>query len=145
MAGFMQRLQSAIDSRNTKLVAAKAAVRNTLPHRDTERGYEGEPDINKVGSFTVTSVTKRWLDSKTLINLLKERGVFESLLQLKAFDTQAKEYRLAEEEWRIDYDGVKEWMRTHGLEAEFQASYDEAEDTPRVYGPKPIVLFGETK
>jgi hypothetical protein len=142
----MSQLKELRDNRNTKLISAKAALRQAVQLGESQwRGPEAKATIIDYSGFSVSSVTRRKFDSQSLISLANEKGVLEELLKLRGIDKEGKEIQLVEQSWKVDYEGIKQWLLEHGLENILMASYDEVESTPMVKGPKPVSFLGEPK
>lgn len=134
------------DERNTKLTDAKNALRLAVQLNETQwRGIDGKPTILSYGEFHVASVTRRRLDSDSLLSLAKEKGILDKLLSLRGINKEGREYSLVKQEWNIDYEGVKRWLEQNNMIDILIASYDETESTPQVKGPKLAAFLGENK
>lgn len=141
-----EQVRSSLEDRNAKLTAAKNALRQAVVLGPTQwRGPDGKPSVVSFGPFNCSSVTGRNFDSKSLLEGAQKHGLLERLLELKSIDKDGKEYKLVQQSWDIDYDGVKNWLKAHKLDDVLEGAYDEREKTPTVKGPKPLAFLGEEK
>lgn len=142
----LAELKSLRDSRNTKLVSARNAMRQAVQLIENQwRGPMGKPTVIDYNGFIVSSVTRRRFDGPSLLAMAKEKGILDDLLNLKGMDKEGNEVQLIQQEWKIDYDGIKQWLLDHDMADIVIASYDEIETTPMVKGPKSMSFIGETK
>lgn len=144
---FIQQLRTLLEDRNAKLTSAKNAMRQAVQLTPTQwRGPEGaSTQISFDGFGSCSSVTKRTFDPNSLLNGTAKHGLQERLLSLTARDKDGKEYKLVEQKWSIDYEGVMSWLKAHKLEDVIDGAYDEKESTPQVKGPKPLSFLGDPK
>lgn len=143
---MVEEFKNLLDTRNTKLQTAKNALRAAVSTSNNQwRGRDGTASTIEYGPFTVSSVTKRWLDGKTLKELATEKGIYRDLLNLKGLDKNGHSYPLVEEVVEVEYDLVSKWLIDHGHQEIVEASYDEKDSTPQVKGPKALAFFGEKK
>lgn len=151
---LMESIKSAMEDRNAKLQTAQNAFRDTVKIPESQwRGPEGKPSIQKYAGLEVSSVTHRGFDPQTLFQRLREKGASMNppqdlvgrLLSLTGYDKQSREYKLVEQEWKIDYDAVKSWLIANNLQDVFTSAYNEEEKTPRVSGAKALAYLGDKK
>jgi hypothetical protein len=142
---LVERLKIALEDRNVKLTLAKNALRETVTIPENEwRGADAKAETHVEGPFTVSSTTHRGFDAETLIKGVSKHGLLERLMSLTGYDQKTgKEFKLVEQEWRVDYEGVKNWLQQNKLQDVLTSAYDEKEKTPRVAGPKPLAFLGE--
>ena len=97
------------------------------------------------GSFSVSSVTRRWLDGETLKMNATSKGIYGDLKKFKGSDKDGKEFNLIEEKIEVHYEPVVKWLLDHGHADLVESAYDEREVTAQVKGPKALAFFGEKK
>jgi hypothetical protein len=140
------RLSNYLEDRNAKRKAAVNALRQAVVLTESQwKGIDGKPVSLQYDKFTVTSHTKRSFHSQDLLQGAQRHGLLESLLALKGMDKDGKSYSLVEQQWVIDFDGVKNWLIGAGLNDVLQGAYDEVDGTPAVTGPKELAFLGETR
>jgi hypothetical protein len=140
------RLASTLEDRNAKRKSAVDSLRQAVVLTESQwKGPDGKPVSLQYDKFTVTSKTKRSFHSQDLLNGVQKRGLLESLLALKGIDKDGKQYSLVEQFWKIDFDGVKNWLTANKLDDVLQGAYDEKDDTPAVTGPKELTFLGEPR
>jgi hypothetical protein len=146
MVEAWKELAKRLEDRNAKLTAAKNAMRQAVVLAPTQwRGPEGQPTVVSFSGFSCSSVTKRTFDPKSLLDGASKHGLLERLLALTGRDKNGQEYKLVQQVWEIDYDGVKSWLQAHGLSDVLEGAYDEKEGTPQAKGPKLLAFLGEVK
>lgn len=142
----LDEMKRLLEDRNSKLQTAKNAFRQVVTLGPSQwRGPDGPPTSMTYGPFTVSSFTKRSLDSSTLIELAMQRGFLDDLSSLKGISNDGKEYKLVQTKVDVDYKGVVAWLKQKGMTDVIEGAYDEKEGTPTVKGPKPIAFLGEKK
>lgn len=140
------RLATLLEERNARRKSAADSLRQAVVLTESQwKGPDGKPVSLQYDKFTVTSKTKRSFHAQDLLNGVAKRGLLESLLALKGVDRNGKPYALVEQQWKIDFEGVKNWLKTNGMEDVLQGAYDEKDDTPAVTGPKELYFLGESK
>ena len=144
--GFLSSLHQALEDRNIKLKNAADLLRQAVVLTTTQwRGPDGKATTLKSGPFTVSSVTGRSFDAKSLLDMAAKHGIQERLLELTSLDKDGKPYHLVELKYDIDYQGVLAWLRANELNDIVDGAYDEKEKTPSVKGPKALAFLGEPK
>lgn len=142
----LAELKSLLEDRNAKLQNAKNAIRSVVQLGPSQwRGPDGSPTTLTYGPFSVSSFTMRSLDSETLLALAKSKGFEPQLMALKGISKTGESVPLVQTKVDVDYQGVYQWLKTHGHEDVIEGAYDEKERTPMVKGPKPVAFFGEKK
>lgn len=140
------QLATLLEERNSRRRAAADALRQAVTLTESQwKGPDGKPDSLTCGSFTVTSKTKRSFDAQDLFSGTQRHGLLESLLALKGVDKDGKEYKLVDQVWKIDFDGVKNWLIANNLGDVLTSAYEEKNDTPAVNGPRELTFLGETR
>ncbi|TXH08004.1 MAG: hypothetical protein E6R04_11730 [Spirochaetes bacterium] len=143
---MIEEFKNLLDERNTRLQNAKNALRQAVHLAPSQwRGRDGKSSVLNYGSFSVSSVTRRWLDGETLKMNATSKGIYDDLKKLKGFDKDGKEYNLIQEKIEVDYESVVKWLVDHGHVDLVESAYDEREVTAQVKGPKPLAFFGEKK
>jgi hypothetical protein len=139
-------LQSLLSDRNTKLKSAQNAFRQAVQLAPTQwRDWNGQSTKVNYEGFEASSVTSRRFEPASLFRLLREKGKLEEALALSKINSEGKEERLIQEAWKIDYEGMLNWLQANNLLDVLAGSYDETEKTPQVRGPKPLTFLGEKK
>ena len=139
------QLRVTLENRNTALKTAQNALRQAVQLAPTQiRGDTGKPTVITEGTFTSTSVTKRWFDGESLLKLAGEHGLAERLLEIEAINKDGERYKIVKPTYEVDYAEVLKWIRTNHLE-DLMNAYDEKESTPQVKGPKSLAFLGEKK
>lgn len=138
-------LNQLIEKRNAKLQEAAAAMRGiVMASESVVRGVDGKASTAKYGPFDVSSKTSRSFDTSVLFEELKKLGLYERLFELTVInDKTGAQDPAVKQEWAVDYQAVKNWLREQNLEAVLDAAYEEQEGTPAVTGPKPLAMLGE--
>jgi hypothetical protein len=140
------QVRSSLEDRNAERIAAANALRQAVVLGPTQwRGAEGKTTVVAFGPFNCSSVTKRTFDAKSLLDGAQKHGLLERLLELKSRDKDGVEYKLVEQVWKIDYDGISSWLKAHKLTDVLEGAYDEKESTPTVKGPKLLAFLGDEK
>lgn len=144
---LVQELRDALEERNVRLKNLQDALRQqvTLTDLSKQRGPDGKPTVLNAGPFKATSVTGRWLDSKSLFDGVAKHGLLERLYELKTLNKEGKEEKLVEQIWSVNYEGVMSWLKANNMSDVIDQAYDEKEKTPQVTGPKPLSFLGEEK
>jgi hypothetical protein len=145
--GFQDYLKQLIEKRNAKLQEASNAMRSTvMAGANVVRGPDGKSTVKKYGPFEVASKTFRSFESQSLFNLLAERGLKGRLMELTTIDPKTgAPVPVVQEETKILYEPVKNWLREQNLELIIEQVYEEEEGTPAVTGPKELGWLGTTK
>lgn len=143
---MIEEFKNLLDERNTRLQNAKNALRQAVHLAPSQwRGRDGKSSVLNYGSFSVSSVTRRWLDGETLKMNATSKGIYGDLKKLKGFDKDGKEFNLIEEKIEVHYEPVVKWLLDHGHADLVESAYDEREVTAQVKGPKALAFFGEKK
>jgi hypothetical protein len=133
-----------LETRNAKLKTAQNALRQAVQLSATQwRGEDGEATKLSCGPFSVSSVTGRSFDAQSLLNLAREYGLYERVLELQAPTKEGGTHAAVRQEWIVDYEYVKNWLKANNLTNILDGSYDEEEKTPAVTGPKPLAFLGD--
>jgi hypothetical protein len=142
----IEEMKKLLEERNTKLTAAKNALRSVVQLGPSQwRGPDGSTTTMSYGPFVVSSVTRRFLDAKSLVALARERGFEQELMGLKSIDKDGREYTLVRTNVEAEYEGIVRWLKMRGMSDVLDGTYDEREGTPQVKGPKKVAFFGEKK
>ena len=143
---YRDQLRKLLEDRNAKLTAAKNALRQAVILGPTQwRGPDGKSTSIAFEQFSCSSVTKRTYDAKSLIEGTARHGLQERLLQLEGKDKDGRPYKLVQQVWEVDYQGVTNWLDAHKLDDVKDGAYDEKEGTPQVKGPKPLTFLGDER
>ncbi len=141
---LLEQAKTLLEDRNAKLKTAQHAMRAAVVMNDTQwRGPKGEPTKLAYGPLSVSSVTHRNFDAESLLNLAREYGLYERMLELQTKGADGKTTAAVKQVWDIDYDHVKKWLEDNGLVKILDGAYDEKEKTPMVTGGKAIAFFGD--
>lgn len=148
-----ERLKNALEERNASLKAAKDALRFAVVLTHTQqRGIDGESTTLTVGSFKVSSVTRRNLDAAKLFAFVNSKGKLQELLALNKPNKDGQLEPLVRQEFKFDVAGVASWLVSNGMQEVLQpnkdagtGAYEETESTPSVKGPKVLGFLGEKK
>lgn len=134
-----------IDKRNAKLQEAGASMRAVvMAGENFIRGPDGKGTVEKYGPFEVSSKTSRNFDWTALQNEVGKQGMLNRLMELTFVSKDSGQSVPAiQQEVKINYEAVKNWLREHNMEQALQAAYEEEEGTPAVTGPKPIGWIGD--
>lgn len=134
-----------IEKRNAKLQEASAAFRSAVMMPETAlRGPDGKPTFKKYSNFDVSSKTSRFFNPDTLFGELQKVGLGERLFDVTYVNKQNGQVeKAARQEWVIDFESIKNWLREQNLESILNAAYEEEEGTPAVTGPKPVGWIGD--
>jgi hypothetical protein len=134
-----------IEKRNAKLQEVSAAMRSlVMAGENVQRGPDGKASVQRYGPFEVSSKTFRGFTPETLFGELQKLGLYERVLDLKQINKNSgAEEAAIQQEWKIAYETVKNWLREQNLEEVLQNAYEEKEGTPAVTGPKPLAMLGE--
>lgn len=145
--GFQNYLKDLIEKRNAKIQEIANAMRAAvMVNEDTVRGPDGKPTMLKYGPFDVSSKTFRSFDQAVLITKVQELGLFGRLMEHTTINKETGEPEpVVQQEWKILYEPVKNWLREQNLEQVLQEAYEEEEGTPAVTGPKELAWIGATK
>lgn len=131
---------------NAKRKSAADALRQAVVLAPTQwRGPDGKSTGVEYKGFTVTSVTKRGFDADSLFKLVRNHGLEDRLMGLKALNKDGVSVPLVKQAWDINYDGVLNWLRANKLDDVVTGAYDEKESTPQVRGPKEVHFLGDKK
>jgi hypothetical protein len=145
-AQMWEQLKAAKELRNSKLKAAKDALRQAVQLGPTqERGPDGKASVLLAGEFKVCSVTRRRLDVPSLMSLCAKFGILEELKNLTFIDKNGVDIPAVLQVTEVNYERVSEWLRSKGLQKILDGSYEEVEKTPMVTGPKEVAFLGESK
>lgn len=144
---LIEDLKEALEERNARLKNVQDLLRQQVTLETTkQRGPDGKPTALDAGPFTVSSVTSRWFDPKSLFDGVARHGLLERLHELKTLDKEGKERKLVQQVWEIDYANILTWLKANKLEDVIDSAYDETEKTPMVKkGPKPLSFLGDEK
>jgi hypothetical protein len=142
---FQEYARELIEKRNAKLQEAAAAFRSAVMMPETAlRGPDGKPTFKKYMNFEVNSKTSRFFNPDTLFGELQKLGLGERLFDITYVNKSSGQIeKAAKQEWVIDFDSVKNWLRESNLESVLTAAYEEEESTPAVTGPKPVGWIGD--
>ncbi len=142
----IEEMKALLEDRNSKLTMAKNALRSAVQLGETQfRGPDGKPSILNYGPFSVSSVTRRTLDAPTLLEQATKRGFLKELTELQTTDNKGQAVNLVKQSYQVNYEGVVTWLKQRGLTEVVAASYEEADGTPMVKGPKKLAFLGEKK
>ena len=142
----VEEMKKLLEDRNTKLTMAKNALRSAVQLGETQfRGPDGKPSVLSYGPFSVSSVTRRTLDAPTLLEQAAKKGFLKELTELQTVDKAGHSVHLLKQQYLVNYEGIVTWLKQRGLNEVVAASYEEADGTPMVKGPKKLAFLGEKK
>lgn len=142
----IDEMKALLEDRNSKLTMAKNALRSSVQMSESQfRGPDGKPSVVNYGPFSVSSVTRRKLDPETLLEQATKRGFLGELTALRIPSKDGSMVPLVKQEYSINYEAVTTWLTQRGLSEVIAASYEEADGTPMVKGPKKLAFLGEKK
>jgi hypothetical protein len=144
---FQEYLKAQIEKRNAKLQEASNAMRSAVMAGESfVRGVDGKSTIQKYGPFEVASKTFRSFNPGILLGMVAQLGLQGRLKDHTTIDKNTGEpVPVIQEEIKILFEPVKNWLREQNLENIIQEAYEEEEGTPAVTGPKELGWLGTTK
>lgn len=144
--GFQDYMKHLIEKRNAKLQEASNAMRSeVMAGANVVRGPDGKSTVKKYGPFEVASKTFRSFNPQDLFNQVAQLGLKGRLMELTTIDPKTgAPVPVVQEEIKIMYEPVKNWLREQNLEDVIKNSYEEEEGTPAVTGPKELGWLGTT-
>jgi hypothetical protein len=144
---FQNYLKQLIEKRNAKLQEVANAMRSqVMAGANVVRGPDGKSTVLKYGPFEVSSKTFRSFEAPALFKLLAEQGLKGRLMELTTIDPKTgAPVPVVQEEIKILYEPVKNWLREQNLDPIIEQAYEEEEGTPAVTGPKELGWLGNIK
>jgi hypothetical protein len=143
---FFGQLRQALENRNTALKSAQNALRQVVMLAPSQwRGPEGRPTTVAARGFNVTSVTSRWFDPESLMQLTGKAGLLERMMELTYLNKDGKSCKVIQPSFEIEYDELYKWLKSNRLDSVIDGAYDEKEKTPQVKGPKELAFLGDKK
>lgn len=143
---YLENLHRLLDDRNSKLLSAQHALRSSVTLSEKQlRGPDGAPTTVVYEDFRVMSTTTRTFNAEKLLELVARKGRLEKLMSLKSVDKNGNETKALQPVYKVDYPVIHSWLKQEKLDEVLSESYEEREDTARVYGPKALAFLGERK
>lgn len=123
----LSKLEALREERNAKLDAAKRSLRAEL-----ETVHEMRLTFTE-GPFKVQKRFSDYYIPDKLVAMLMDRGLYDTAISARIIAVKVE---------TADFNEVRNFLRVHGLEKEFECCED-GEDAPNaVIGPKPVPPFG---
>lgn len=143
----LDALKSLLDERNAKLQEAQNAMRSAItPKEGQKRGPDGRADFLKYGRFEANTKTSRSFKPDLLLAGVQAKGLYGRLFEQTMHDKKSGEVKpIVEQEWKINFEQVKNFLRENNCEDVIDYAYKEEELSPAVSGPKPVLFMSEVK